>query len=162
MLGKFLGCWLACGLCLLVFYVFFGVVCGLREHHWPVTQYFQAMWLHWCLLAVVTAMTLFGSVVFAAPSSTNTIILVAVTGILLLGRHLHKISTSMSEPAATILAVCYYTMPHLEFYDVRDLIIHDWPVIAWWVWGAATLYGIGYTALFLFAAWLKFRRQALN
>src|SRR3954470_12432250 len=30
--GKFLGCWLACGLALVVFYLFFGVVSGSREH----------------------------------------------------------------------------------------------------------------------------------
>ena len=30
-LGKFAGCWLACGLTLLVFYLFFGVVSGARE-----------------------------------------------------------------------------------------------------------------------------------
>src|SRR6266436_8632680 len=32
-LGKFAGCWLACGFALLVFYLFFGVVSGSREHH---------------------------------------------------------------------------------------------------------------------------------
>src|SRR6516162_10421251 len=32
--GKFLGCWLACGLALLVFYLFFGVISGSREHSW--------------------------------------------------------------------------------------------------------------------------------
>src|SRR6478609_5410553 len=29
--GKFLGCWFACGLALVMFYVFFGVVTGSRE-----------------------------------------------------------------------------------------------------------------------------------
>src|SRR5436305_671321 len=37
--GKFLGCWLACGLALVVFYLFFGVVSGSREHHWPLLNY---------------------------------------------------------------------------------------------------------------------------
>src|SRR4029077_11754268 len=34
--GKFLGCWLACGMVLLVFYVFFGVVSGSKESSWPL------------------------------------------------------------------------------------------------------------------------------
>src|SRR5579859_7967829 len=42
--GKFAGCWLACGLTLLVFYLFFGVISGSRENHWPVLQWFQAFW----------------------------------------------------------------------------------------------------------------------
>src|SRR5205085_12652101 len=36
LLGKFLGCWLACGLALLVLYVFFAVISGAREHEWPL------------------------------------------------------------------------------------------------------------------------------
>src|SRR6266513_2632491 len=31
--GKFAGCWFACGLALLTFYLFFGVLTGSREHH---------------------------------------------------------------------------------------------------------------------------------
>src|SRR5271156_3659393 len=45
--GKFLGCWLACGLCLLVFYFFFGIISASREHPLPFLSYFQALWLHW-------------------------------------------------------------------------------------------------------------------
>src|SRR5215212_9072241 len=32
--GKFLGCWAACGIALLMFYTFFVVISGLREHAW--------------------------------------------------------------------------------------------------------------------------------
>jgi len=71
--GKFLGCWLASGIVLLVFYIFFGVISGSREHQWPLLNYFQAMWLQWMMLAIVISFVLFGSIVFAAPSSNNTI-----------------------------------------------------------------------------------------
>src|SRR5437667_9158917 len=76
--GKFLGCWLACGLALIVFYLFFGVINVSREHQWPVAIYFQALWLHWWMLAVVLGMTLLGSVVFAAPSSNATITVLVI------------------------------------------------------------------------------------
>src|SRR5437867_13175954 len=62
LLGKFLGCWLACGLSLLVFYFFFAIVSGAREHQWPILSYVQAVTLHWSMLGVVTAMTLLGSI----------------------------------------------------------------------------------------------------
>src|SRR5437762_1686584 len=52
-IGKFAGCWFACGLALVVFYIFFGVVSGSREHHWPVLNYFQALWLQWAMLGIV-------------------------------------------------------------------------------------------------------------
>src|SRR5690242_18642016 len=63
--GKFAGCWLACALVLIVFYVFFVVISGSREHSWPILSYFQALWLQWMMLGVVIAFVLFGSVVFA-------------------------------------------------------------------------------------------------
>ena len=44
-LGKFTGCWLACGLTLMVFYLFFAVVSGTREHYWPLGNLLQALWL---------------------------------------------------------------------------------------------------------------------
>src|ERR1700733_6829518 len=56
--GKFLGCWLACGFALVVFYLFLGVISASREHDWRVLNYVQALWLQWMFLAVVIAMVL--------------------------------------------------------------------------------------------------------
>jgi Cu-processing system permease protein len=163
LLGKFLGCWLACGLMLLVFYFFFGAVAASREHTWPLFSYFQAMSLHWMALAIVLALTLAGSIVFAAPSSTVTITFVLVAGILLLGGHLDQVALRMSGVGGTLLYGVYFAIPHLEFFaNVRDLIIHDWPLVPWLVWLGALCYGAVYTSLFLLAAWLLFRRRALN
>src|SRR5208283_4311410 len=53
LLGKFLGCWFACGLALICFYLFFGALAASREHHWPLLSYLQAGLLHWVMLAVV-------------------------------------------------------------------------------------------------------------
>jgi ABC-type transport system involved in multi-copper enzyme maturation permease subunit len=159
--GKFLGCWLACGVALIVFYLFFSVVSGTREHHWPVANYFQALWLHWICMAVVIAMVLLGSVVFTAPSSNSTISFIAVAGILFAGGHLNKVAIQMSEPSGSILYAIYYAIPHLEWYDVRDLIIHDRGLIGWPVCGLATAYGMAYTGFFLGLTWLMFRRKSL-
>lgn len=162
LLGKFLGCWLACGVALVVFYTFFGAVCIVRESEWLVLNYVQAMLLHWAMLAVVLGLTLLGSIVFAAPSSNNTIILIVTTGILMIGRHLHKLALRMPEPQQTVLTVLYYLIPHLELFDVRDLIIHNWPLIPWGVFGLAVLYAAAYAAFFLSLACWVFRRKSLT
>jgi Cu-processing system permease protein len=162
LVGKFLGCWLACGLALLCFYVFFGILAATREHEWPILQYVQAVALHWAMLAVVIAMVLLGSLVFAAPSSTNTICGVVVIFILLLGRHLDKVAVGLHEPSRTILYSLYYVIPHLELFDVRDLVIHNWPILNWGICGLAALYAAAYTGVFLIAACLLFRRKAIN
>src|SRR2546423_1289599 len=101
--GKFLGCWLASGIVLLVFYIFFGVISGSREHQWALLNYFQAMWLQWMMLAIVISFVLFGSIVFAAPSSNNTISFIIVIGILLIGRHLNVVALRQPEPLRTIV-----------------------------------------------------------
>ena len=35
-------------------------------------------------------------------------------------------------------------------------------LVAWWAMGVATVYAAVYTTFFLFAAWVLFRRKALN
>ena len=161
-LGKFLGCWLACGLALLLFYVFFVIVSAARDPQWAVASYFQALTLHWFVLGVVVAMTLLGSIVFAAPSSNNTITVLVAVGIWLLGRHLNKLALQLSEPGQTIVYAIYFAIPHLELFDVRDLLIHNWGTIPWLVWLGALAYALAYMAVFLFGACLLFRRKALS
>lgn len=161
-LGKFAGCWLATGLALVVFYVFLGVIAATRESSWPVVPYVQALWLHWVMLGVVIALTLWGSVVFSAVAPNVTIVFIVVTGILLLGRHLNKVALQQPEPWGTVLYAVYYVIPHLEWFDVRDFLVHDQPPLAGWVIAVATLYALAYMGLFLTAAWLVFRRKPLH
>jgi Cu-processing system permease protein len=162
LLGKFVGCWFATGIALLVFYLFFGLISGSREQVWPILSYGQAVWLHWCMLGIVIAMVLLGSVIFSAPSSNATISLVIAFAILILGRHLNQVALQMTEPGGTLLYLLYYAIPHLELFDVRDLIIHNWEPIPWFAWAGASLYAGVYAAFFLLGAWLVFRRQPLN
>ncbi len=77
------------------------------------------------MLGVVIAATLLGSLVFTAPSSNATIAFVVTAGILLLGRHLNKVAVTLPEPRRSLLYSLYFAIPHLELFDVRDLIIHD-------------------------------------
>jgi ABC-type transport system involved in multi-copper enzyme maturation permease subunit len=160
--GKFAGCWLACGLALVMFYLFFGVMSGTREGNWPLLQYFQAFWMQYAMIAVVVALVLLGSVVFAAPSSNATISFVVVIGILLLGRYLNQVALNQPEPLRTIVYAIYFLIPHLEWYDIRDFVIYDQGTIGWVDCFLATLYAAVYVALLLFATWLVFRRKPLN
>lgn len=161
-LGKFFGCWFACGLALICFYLFFGALAASREHQWPLLNYFQVAALHWFMLGVVVALALLGSLVFAAPSSNATIIFVVVAGILLVARHLNQVALSLPEPSQSIVYSVYYAIPHLELFDLRDLIVHDWPLVAWKFFGLVILYALAYTAFFLLAACLVFRRKTVN
>jgi len=161
LLGKFFGCWIAIAAALSAFYIFFGLMAMSKEHSWPLANYFQAVWLHWIMLGVVIAMSLLGSLAFSAVSANVTICFVAVTFILMLGRHLENVAMGVGEPVRSLLQVLFYAMPHLEFFDVRDLVIHDWPPLHWLTCAKATAYGFVYGAFFLVAACLLFRRRPL-
>ena len=203
-MGKFLGCWLACGVALVVFYVFFGVVSESRGrgdspavglsspavaadtssqtdkhdpavagseqhdeheatgHHSVVLNYIQALWLHWMMLGVVTAIVLLGSVVLSAPSASVTISFIGIIGILLLGEHLNKVALRQPQPLQAILYTGYFLIPHLEWFDIRDRVIYDQAPIAFVDCGLAALYALAYTGLVLFLAWFVFRRKTLT
>lgn len=161
-LGKFLGCWLACGLALLCFYLFFGALAASREHHWFLTNYLQAGVMQWFMLGVVVALSLLGSLVFAAPSSNATICFVIIGGILFVGRHLDQEALQLAEPLRGLVLCLYFVLPHLEFYDLRDLVVQNWPPVAWEYIGLALLYAVFYQFLFIIGACLVFRRKAVN
>jgi ABC-type transport system involved in multi-copper enzyme maturation permease subunit len=160
-LGKFLGCWLACGGALLIFYVCFWIMSASREHEWRTMNFFLCLWMQWIFLGVVIAVTLWGSIVFAAPSSNATIILVFVVGILLLGSDLGRMAAQLHGPMSSIVYAIYFAMPHLEFFDVREMLIqhHD---LEWQYCAGATVYGLAYAGVFLLATWVVFRRKALQ
>jgi ABC-type transport system involved in multi-copper enzyme maturation permease subunit len=160
--GKFMGCWLACGMALAVFYFFFGLLSASHEHAWPSGIFYQAFWLHWIFLAVVVGLALFGSVVCAAPSSNATICFIAVVGILFAGGHLNGVAVNMRGIAATLVYTIYYCIPHLEWFDAQELVIHNWGTIHWLTMAGATFYGTLYTGFLLGLTWLVFRHKTLT
>ncbi len=160
--GKFFGCWFATGVALVVFYFFFAIITGSREHIWPVAVYLEAAWMQWFMLAIVIGMVLLGSIYFAAPSSTTTISFIVVVGILLLGRHLNTIALQQPEPMQAILAFIYFVIPHLEWYDLRDFVVYDMGTVPVLSVALATAYAVVWTGIFLLLAWLGFRRKSLT
>jgi ABC-type transport system involved in multi-copper enzyme maturation permease subunit len=162
LLGKFLGCWLVAGLALLVLYFFFGIVAGTRGQNISLVQCGQAAVLHWMMLAIVIAMVLLGSVVLSAPSVNWTVTFIIIAGILVLGEHLNKVAGRMQEPGQTLLRALYFAMPHLEWFDIRDLVIYGEKLVPLLAFLKAIVYAGAYTAFFLCAAWLVFRRKPLS
>jgi ABC-type transport system involved in multi-copper enzyme maturation permease subunit len=169
--GKFLGCWVACGIALVGFYFFFGIMSASREHTLPFLVYFQAIWLHWMCLGIVVALVLLGSVVFAAPSSNATICFIVVLGIMFAGGHLNTLALQMRGFRGEVVYALYYAIPHLEWYDVRDFIIHNWGGsglrlvthnIDWLVWVGASIYAALYTGMLLGCTWLVFQRRTMT
>ena len=161
--GKFLGCWLACGAALVVFYGFLAVVVGAREGHLPWAQLAQTMWMQWWMLGIIVGFALLGSVWFSAPSANATICFTAILAILALGGHLHRLATYQPAPLGQVLAGLYFLIPHLEwFYAVRERVVFDQAPLAWGDCLVAAGYAAAYAGLLVFATWLGFRRRRLH
>lgn len=163
LLGKFLGCWLACGLALLVFYAFLGIVSGTRDHSWPVGAYVTAMLLHWGALAVVVALALAASLVCSAPSANVTICFIIAAGILWLEPHLNTVALKLGGAAGSAVYAIYFLLPRLDWaFSVRELLVFDSPLPSPLVCAGAMGFYAAYTAALLLGAWVLFRRRALN
>jgi ABC-type transport system involved in multi-copper enzyme maturation permease subunit len=159
--GKFLGCWLACGAALAIFYFILGLVSASREHEWRILEYAQALWLQWVFLAMVISFGLWGSLVFATPAANATICLIIIGAILVVQRHLNDVAVYCDEPLRSLLYTVYFLLPRPEWFDLRETLIshHGWP--GGLEFAAVSLQGAAYTAFFLTAAWLGFRRRSL-
>jgi hypothetical protein len=138
-----------------------GVLTGTREHAWRVPLYFEGLWMQWMFLAVVISLVLWGSVIFAAPSSNATICVVVVVGILMVGKYLNKVAATEGGFSGTFIYSVYYIIPHLEWFDLRELLTFH-KSAGWQYCALASLYAAAYTGIFLFFTWLSFRRRPLS
>lgn len=162
LLGKFLGCWLANGVALLVLYALFLAASSWKGGEVSALGCAQAFFLHWLLLAIVISGALLGSLVFTAPSSNTVIALIVTAGLLFIAQHLNKIALRLEEPARSILYGIYYVIPHLEWYDTRLLIVHNWPPIPPIAFLIAIIYSAFFTGVSILAANMIYRRKVLN
>ncbi len=162
LVGKALGCWIATGVALLLFYLIFGLLAASWEHSLDFSLNIQSYFAHWVMLGIVISMAFLGSVIFAAPSSNTTICLVVVVAIMVLGRHLNNLSLNMSEPLRTIIQVIYFSIPHIELFDFRKLLVHNYPAVAWDKFFLLLIYGIAYSLIFTLIACLVFNRKRLR
>lgn len=162
LLGKFVGCWLAVGITLIVFYLFFGLISVAREHQLPLVNYGQALWLHWMLLGIVVAGTILGSLILT-PAANVSIVILGFIGIWTVGEYLNQLAAKSGGWLGWLTYAVYFAIPHIEIFDVRTLIIHGWPnPVPWDAMALATLYALVYMAFLLTAAALFFRRKPLN
>ena len=89
-------------------------------------------------------------------------VFVISVGILSMARYLHLVADRMTEPSASIVTALYFIVPHLELFNMNELIVQGWDARPLIYILLASLYGFAYTAFFLVAACLVFRRKALN
>jgi hypothetical protein len=93
------------------------------------------------------------------PSANLTIVGIVIVGMLFYGQRLPALIADQPPPGNWMLSVIHWIGPHLEFFDLRRRVVHEWPPIRWEVCLAVTGYAIGYAVLCLLAARSLFLRR---
>ncbi len=156
--GKYLGACFASLSALAIFYLAYGLLTGLRQGLWFPEIFIQAFLLHAGFLLVLAALGLLGSLVMT-PSANLTLCAIVGVGMLFFGQRLPALIDAQPAPGKWILAFIHWVGPHLEFFDLRQRVVHEWPPVQWGVCFAALGYAVGYAALCLAAAGAIFRRK---
>ncbi len=160
LVGKYLGALAASVSALLVFYLAYVVLTGVRQGEWFSPVLFQALLLHTGFLIVITALTLLGSLLMT-PSATLTLCALTAVGMLAFGQRLPALAAAQTGPGRWLLQVLHWVAPHVEFFDLRQRLVHAWPCVEWRVCMAVFAYAVCYASLCLFVAAWAFRRKRL-
>lgn len=159
-LGKYAGALLASGSSLVLFYLLFAVLSGVKQGDWVSATYVQAFFLHFCFLMILVAMVICGSLLFSRSANTALCGFISV-GMLLFGTRLPELAAGSHAAAGWFLDTVHVVAPHFEFFDLRLRVVHGWEALPWGVVAVLGLYAVCYSAAFLGGACLLFKRKAL-
>lgn len=158
LLGKWLGAWIVTGAATLVFYGLLALLVALRGGSFGGVVLAQAWLLHFGLLAIITALGVAFSTRLHADAASALTYVVTLAAWLILPR-VPDLALTARGMAQTGLMVIYYTLPHLELFDLRRRLVYGWPPAP----GVAVLltlvYGLLMAAIFLTLGWLAYRRK---
>ncbi len=159
-LGKFLGSFLAGLSCFFIFYLIF-VCAGFGGVRWTHSDgLWQTGYLFGLTLMMLAAVcTAFSQYMTFGANVTFALIMYFVMTIY--GEGLDIYALNAGGAAKVMGFLFYYLLPHFEFFDIRQRLIHDWDPLPWDLIGLMTAYALAVTGLFLLLGWLKFRRMAL-
>lgn len=156
--GKYLGALAASFLALAFFYLAYSLLVGLRQGTWFPLILAQAFVLHLGFLLIVTALGLLGSLVMT-PSANLTLCGLLSVVMLVFGQRLPALIATQPVPGKWALQAIHWAGPHLEFFDLRQRLIHDWPPIGWDVCAVVMAYAVCYAVACLVLSALIFRKK---
>ena len=156
--GKYLGALAASVSALAVFYLAYGVLVGVRQGVWFPVILLQAFVLHVGFLVIVTALGLTGSL-FLTPSANLSLCGLLIVGMLFFGERLPALAAAQPVPGKWVLTLIHWIGPHMEFFDLRQRVVHAWPSIGWGVCALVCAYAVAYASVCLALASRVFRNK---
>lgn len=158
LLGKYLGAWTASVSATGCFYLAYGLFAGAKLGIWFPAVFCQAFLLHVGFLTLITAFTLLGSFCLT-PAANLTLSGVVVGGMFTIGQRLPELTAGQPTALRALVRLLYTLAPHVEFFDLRRRVVHEWGPVGWQVAAAVMLYAVAYAGACLLLAGLIFRRR---
>lgn len=160
--GKWLGAWSIVAVVNLFFHLILWLIVLLRGGGLPSPLILlQALALHSAGLAVLTAIGLaFSTRLHTDAAATLTAALTG--GAWLIVPRIPDLAVTVSGIQQTAMLVLYYALPHLELFDLRQRLAHNWPPAAGWAVLGSLLYALLLTIFFFLWAWAAYRRKKLS
>jgi len=156
--GRYLGALTAAISALCIFYAAYILLCGIKQGVWFSEVLLQAFILHAGLIAVMVAIGMTGSLLMT-PSANITLSLLVAFGMLFFGNRLPELAQGQGAIAKIALYSANALAPHIEFFDMRQRLVHDWPAVSWLVCVVVMLYAAVYSWVCLLIADLLLRRK---
>ncbi len=160
-LGKWLGAWGAVSLATLTFYLFLVLLVLGRGGAWGGLILVQALLAHLCLLGIISALSLLFATRLHGDAAGALTLTVTLAAYLLLPR-VPALIVHERGIIGTSLLLLYYLLPHLELFDLRRRLVHNWDALAAATFGQILLYGAIMIAVFILLAWLAYRRKQFS
>lgn len=155
--GKYLGAVAASASALAIFYLLF-VGCSLLRGGSLSMEVLQGFVFHLAFVALAVAVALAGSLV-VTPSANLTLSATALTAMFFFGRRLPDYADAVSAPLSWLVRLAYALGPHVEFFDMRQRLIHGWGGVDAVVFAAVLAYAVAYAGVCLVFAWLILKRK---
>jgi hypothetical protein len=97
----------------------------------------------------------------ATPSAGTTILSILLPAMFFFGRRLPEYAENASGALGPLVRAFYWMAPHVEFFDMRQRLVHGWGGVEPGVFLAVIGYGLTYTAAVLWLAHIVFKRKKL-
>ena len=118
----------------------------------------QVFCLHSVLLALLVAISLLFSL-YVSQGAAGTGAGIFVVLCYLFVPRIPNLLAYAEGWRAGALTILYFIAPHLELFDMRARVLHNWGPLGGGIFVGTLAYGLLLTTLFLGLAWLVFRRK---
>lgn len=157
-LGKWLGAWSMTCLAMACLYLTLCLGVSLKGGRFDPMTLSQAMILHAAALSLICAMGIALSTLMNRDAATVTTYVVTGASFLIVPR-VPSMLIGANHIMSTSLYTLYYLFPHLELFDLRRRLVHDWGCAPWPTIAQILLYAALMTVVILTLAWLGYRKR---